>query len=478
MRQQPGNTRPGAAGLLLVAAAAIWASATVSQAQEAAMSRADASVVAEGVVREVFRSDRQTKVDYVLLVELTRADLGENRRTRILVPAPGETIYVHTSERARRGMSSAVPEERAQVRLYLASRPGGGWDAVSVGGIELTSRAPAPSSPNEPEPPLVASATAPAPTPEIRGREQATSALSMLGMTAEALPVSGRLVLRVSDLRADGPAAQAGIEKGDVIVGVGEKPFASLEELAQMLRAAGPEATLAVMDVRSGKAVPVKVALAPAPVVNRVPEVNATAPAQRGTRTLGVGVTPVQVQGRQFLKVTEVDPGSAAAQAGIEPGDIIAGIEQKLISKPEELAAAVRDGGETITLVVLDARSGKAVPVPVEFGPSAASPTGVPAAPNLPQVGGAGAGRSLGVTTKQTIVKLVPALEVVRVEPNSPAARAGLEVGDVIFSANDVVTIVPDLLDSAVEKSGPTMKLSVLDPRTGRKTDVEVNLGR
>ena len=205
----------------------------------------------------------------------------------------------------------------------------------------------------------------------------------MLGMTAETLPVSGRLVLRVSDLRADGPAAQAGIEKGDVIVGVGEKPFSSLEELAQMLRAAGPEATLAVMDVRSGQAVPVKVALASAPVVNRTPEV--AAPADRGgTRTLGVGVTPVQVQGRQFLKVTEVDPGSAAAKAGIEVGDIIAGVGQKLISKPEELAAAVRDAGDTLTLVVLDSRSGKAVPVPVEFGPGTGATTGVPSSPDLP----------------------------------------------------------------------------------------------
>ena len=55
------------------------------------------------------------------------------------------------------------------------------------------------------------------------------------------------------------------------------------------------------------------------------------------------------------------------------------------------------------------------------------------------------------------------------VEPGSPAATAGLEPGDVIVEANGSPVLHPKELDEAVAKSGPTLKLVVVDPRKPRE---------
>ena len=69
------------------------------------------------------------------------------------------------------------------------------------------------------------------------------------------------------------------------------------------------------------------------------------------------------------------------------------------------------------------------------------------------------------------------AVKVTEVEPGSPAARAGLQPGLLILTANGKPMLHPnDLIDAARNTSGP-LKLSVVDPRTGRKSMVEVNLG-
>jgi S1-C subfamily serine protease len=107
------------------------------------------------------------------------------------------------------------------------------------------------------------------------------------------------------------------------------------------------------------------------------------------------------------------------------------------------------------------------------------SPIPSPTTPTTPtQPGATAPAGGLGVTTEQTVQQLVPALKVTAVQSGSPAERAGLEVGDVIFAANDTVTIVPDLLEQAVtEAKGGALKLTVLDPRTGKRTEVNVDLG-
>jgi S1-C subfamily serine protease len=451
----------------------------IAGAQAQAPGRDEASLVVEGVVREVFRSERRSATDYLLLIEVSDAQLGPNRRSRVFVPAPGESIYVHLSG------SREPAAERSKVRVQLASRPGGGaWDvAGGLGGIERLGNDLAEARAGDSEPARPEAAPVPTQAPTAPGRSEA-GPLERLGIQAETLPVSGRIVLRVTAVAADSPGAKAGLEKGDVIVGVDGKPFTRIEELDRLLRASAPEPTLVVLNVRNNESTPVKVQLpnpegaeAPAPSSRPSPTPTPT-PA---TPTLGVGVKPVRAGRQSGLQVTEVTPDTPAGKAGLEVGDVIVTANGKPTTSSEELASALRSSGPKLQLEVVNVQNGKVTPVEVALGGMTGRPSPIPSptTPTTPtQPGATAPAGGLGVTTEQTVQQLVPALKVTAVQSGSPAERAGLEVGDVIFAANDTVTIVPDLLEQAVtEAKGGALKLTVLDPRTGKRTEVNVDLG-
>src|SRR5271155_2050948 len=59
----------------------------------------DAALVVDGNVREVFRSPRRDRVDYLVMIEVTRlqADRAPRTPVRSGIPAPGDIIYVHVT---------------------------------------------------------------------------------------------------------------------------------------------------------------------------------------------------------------------------------------------------------------------------------------------------------------------------------------------------------------------------------------------
>src|SRR5262249_24671571 len=105
-------------------------------------------------------------------------------------------------------------------------------------------------------------------------------------------------------------------------------------------------------------------------------------------------------------------------------------------------------------------------------GRGAATPVPFPADAQIPTA----AGRKLGAVTELVFYDVDPAAKVSEVEPGSPAAKAGIEPGDVIVEANGAPVLHPKNLDDIVRKSGSTLKLMVVDPRTQKKTPVEVML--
>ena len=68
-------------------------------------------------------------------------------------------------------------------------------------------------------------------------------------------------------------------------------------------------------------------------------------------------------------------------------------------------------------------------------------------------------------------------MKVIRVEPGSPAQKAGIEIGDVIVAANGVPVTGVEVLSAVLNKSGSSLTVTVRDTRTGRDVPVEVKVG-
>jgi S1-C subfamily serine protease len=85
------------------------------------------------------------------------------------------------------------------------------------------------------------------------------------------------------------------------------------------------------------------------------------------TAFLGVSIEDSQ-EGAAGAVVTEIEPGTPAAQAGLEAGDLVISIDGEPVQSSLDLAAAVRsaDPGDTVTLQVL--RDGQTVDLTVELG--------------------------------------------------------------------------------------------------------------
>ncbi len=120
----------------------------------------------------------------------------------------------------------------------------------------------------------------------------------------------------VSEVLADMPAEQAGVEDGDVIVRVDDVEIEDLEQFRRLVAAYAPNTTVRLTLVRDGRRLTKRVTLIEFPedeqVSARVPE--------EPEEWLGLSVATHDGGG---VVVSSVAAGSAAADAGIERGDVI-----------------------------------------------------------------------------------------------------------------------------------------------------------
>jgi len=170
--------------------------------------------------------------------------------------------------------------------------------------------------------------------------------------------------------------------------------------------------------------------------------------------------------------VSSVEEGSPAAKAGLKSGDVILKFDGKEISRSAELPAQVADmkPGTKATLQVW--RNGATKNVEVTVGEmkdakvaSAATPGEAHGRLGL-AVRPLTAEESRQVGTKGLVVESV----------SGPAARAGIQPGDVVLSVNGTPIQSAEQLRAQVEKSGKTVALLV--QREDAKIFVPVDLSR
>ena len=206
-----------------------------------------------------------------------------------------------------------------------------------------------------------------------------------------------------------------------------------------------------------------------------VPSIFGEEPARTAKSSLGMTTEVVKVQKQMGLRVTSVERGGAAQKAGLEVGDIIAGVEKTAITDENQLEK-IAAKGKKFSLIVVDVNTGRGTQIeidPASTKVAASEEDEVPVATTPveqpPKV-------SLGISAEPVSLGSRSVLKVTRVDPAGLAAKAGLEVDDIIVAANGIPTTGPEQLLGALRKSGPTLTLTVRDSRTGRDTPVEVKL--
>ncbi len=148
-------------------------------------------------------------------------------------------------------------------------------------------------------------------------------------------------------VHADGPAARAGLEAGDIVVAVDGVTMHGVEEFVRAIGAAGSDATVKIEYVRDGRRRHARVTLARRPLAAAQP-LPQPAVAFRGA-SLG-SVDPAMRDAANLpetaLLVLSVEKGSPADRAGLTPGDVIVQVESRPLE--EQSFEVLRGSGDVL----------------------------------------------------------------------------------------------------------------------------------
>lgn len=178
----------------------------------------------------------------------------------------------------------------------------------------------------------------------------------------------------VAEPQANGPAAKAGIEAGDVITSVNGSPVKDARDLAKKIGAATPGESLKLGVFRKGAEKSVNVTLGNLPNDReaKAEQSERDSPAASSVGQLGLSLAPagsVAGAGGAGVAVTNVDPSGPAAERGFKTGDVILEVAGKAVSTPADvrkaLSAARSDGKRTVLLRLKSGDATRFVALPV-----------------------------------------------------------------------------------------------------------------
>ena len=184
----------------------------------------------------------------------------------------------------------------------------------------------------------------------------------------------------VAEPQANGPAAKAGIESGDVITAVNGETVKDARELARTIGALAPGNAVKLNVLHKGQDKVINLTLGQLPNTVEAKADNDNSDkggATKGTDVPKLGLTlapanSVAGAGKDGVVVTEVDPKSAAAERGFKEGDVILEVAGKSVTNAgdvrEAINAARTDNKNSVLMRVKSGGSSRFVAVPLAKG--------------------------------------------------------------------------------------------------------------
>jgi serine protease Do len=174
----------------------------------------------------------------------------------------------------------------------------------------------------------------------------------------EALSLTSSDGVLIADVVANGPGANAGLKRGDVIVELDGRRVESVASFRNRIANTAPETRVQLTIIRDGRRQPVEVALGAAPRGEQP-----AAPAvEQSSQNYGMQLVPLSpalasrlglpenIQGGAV--VTEVAAGSPAAEAGLESGDVILQVDNRDVGSPGDVLRRLEAKKGAIALLV------------------------------------------------------------------------------------------------------------------------------
>ncbi|MBK7238376.1 MAG: DegQ family serine endoprotease [Sterolibacteriaceae bacterium] len=172
----------------------------------------------------------------------------------------------------------------------------------------------------------------------------------------------------VGSVEIGSPAEKAGLQPGDVIVGVNGASVTDSADLPRIIGNMSPGESANIKVLRQGSARELSVTLAD---LNPEKVASASAPEKKpASDKLGLAVRPLQPQEKSKLGIggglVVEDVAGPAARAGIQPGDVIVGLNNQPVTDVAAFAKLVQSSGNRMALLVQ--RGDARIFVPIRIG--------------------------------------------------------------------------------------------------------------
>ena len=170
----------------------------------------------------------------------------------------------------------------------------------------------------------------------------------------------------VAQVTPDSPAASAGFEQGDVILTYDGRQIEDLRDLTSAVADTGAGTEVEVVVWRDGTEQTIEVEIGQLPAQEQMAALSGDEqPEASDAPKLGLMLSQLTPEAREQFElpadaegvlVTDVRPGSPAAEKGLQRGDVIVQADRKQVSDPKAVADAVREaaerGEDTVLLLV------------------------------------------------------------------------------------------------------------------------------
>jgi serine protease Do len=184
----------------------------------------------------------------------------------------------------------------------------------------------------------------------------------------------------VAEPQANGPAAKAGIESGDIITAVNGDTVKDARELARTIGGLAPGASVKLNVLHKGQEKTLNLTLGQLP--NSLQAKADTDDSDKGSTNqgtdvpkLGLTLAPansVAGAGKDGVVVTQVDPNSAAAERGFKEGDVILEVAGKNVANAGDVRDAINtartDNKNSVLMRIKSGGSSRFVAVPLAKG--------------------------------------------------------------------------------------------------------------